>query len=114
MRLRPRSVRFGPDGWIQNKVRVITGTENRDYNTLKGSIMASAPSEAPPSVYPDSNGMPMLPDLPRLNLGILEEKRLTRRLLTCRSCMYFYTVPRVADLCGCSSCRGNCAILDGS
>lgn len=51
--------------------------------------MASKPSEAPPSIYPDSAGMPMLPDLDVLHLGILEEKRLVRRYLTCRSRRYF-------------------------
>lgn len=40
------------------------------------------PEHALPSIYPDSDGRPLLPDLMTLKLGMDEEKRIMRRYFT--------------------------------
>ncbi|KAF8595706.1 hypothetical protein BDV93DRAFT_514766 [Ceratobasidium sp. AG-I] len=55
------------------------------FEPVSGPISAAKPLEAPPGVYPNVHGVPVLPDLPKLNVGIVEENCLVRCYLTCRS-----------------------------
>ena len=75
----------GQLGWMPTKVAMFDLHAQGLLIPHIGSVMASRPSEAPPNVYPNAAGMPMLPELPSLYLGIIEEKRLVRRYLTCCS-----------------------------
>ncbi|KAF8608029.1 hypothetical protein BDV93DRAFT_504543 [Ceratobasidium sp. AG-I] len=49
----------------------------------QGALLTRDPASALPSVYPNSEGRPTIPDLRTLQLGIKEEKCLMRRFFKC-------------------------------
>lgn len=42
-------------------------------------------SDAPPNIYPDQDGMPMLPALDSITMKMAEQKRLIRRYIIAKS-----------------------------
>lgn len=68
------------------------------YNSLwllfhTGNQMLGDPESAPPSVYPNEDGWPMLPDVDELDMRMGEEKQIMRRWITCLSCESFQYAP---------------------
>ncbi|KAF8594268.1 hypothetical protein BDV93DRAFT_515921 [Ceratobasidium sp. AG-I] len=62
-----------------------TGPEVFDISSIDiplGAHLTNNPDLAIPSIYPDRDGRPMLPQLPILKVGMDEEKRIMRRYFT--------------------------------